>query len=155
MENYHWMSILKFGKNVWNRFVYKMLLIFISNFFRVLYIFMIKVFKSIKIDISEFVELFFEECLFFSLFLLCVLILIFIASLNQVLYLPSQGRYTRASLASKKERLESLEKKLEQNRNHMTREAKKAAKLERKLKIHLGGYQVCCFYYFFLNSYEK
>ncbi|XKL60760.1 hypothetical protein PGB90_007817 [Kerria lacca] len=61
--------------------------------------------------------------------------------LEQVLYLPGQGRYTRASLASKKERLESLEKKLEQNRNHMTREAKKAAKLERKLKIHLGGYQ--------------
>lgn len=58
------------------------------------------------------------------------------------MYLPGQGRYTRASLASKKEKLESLEKKLELNRNHMAREAKKAAKLERKLKIHLGGYQV-------------
>ncbi|KAK7575556.1 hypothetical protein V9T40_011842 [Parthenolecanium corni] len=61
--------------------------------------------------------------------------------LDQVLFLPSQGRYTRASLASKKERLESLEKELEQNRNHMAREAKKAAKLEKRLKILLSGYQ--------------
>lgn len=58
------------------------------------------------------------------------------------MFLPSQGRYTRASLASKKERLESLEKELEQNRNHMAREAKKAAKLEKRLKILLSGYQV-------------
>lgn len=58
------------------------------------------------------------------------------------MYLPNQGKYTRANLASKKERLESLEMKLAQNRNHMTREAKKAAKLEKKLKTYLGGYQV-------------
>ncbi|CAG6016432.1 unnamed protein product [Menidia menidia] len=32
---------------------------------------------------------------------------------GQVLYLPSQNRYTRANLASKKDRIESLEKKLE------------------------------------------
>lgn len=32
---------------------------------------------------------------------------------SQVLYLPGQNRYTRASLASKKERIESLEKRLE------------------------------------------
>lgn len=31
----------------------------------------------------------------------------------QVLYLPSQNRYTRASLASKKDRIESLEKRLD------------------------------------------
>jgi pre-mRNA-splicing factor CDC5/CEF1 len=31
----------------------------------------------------------------------------------QVLYLPSQNRYTRASLASKKDRIESLDKQLE------------------------------------------
>ena len=31
----------------------------------------------------------------------------------QVLYLPAQNRYTRASLASKKDRIESLEKQLE------------------------------------------
>ena len=57
-------------------------------------------------------------------------------------YLPGQGRYIRANLATKRERLDAVEKKLEQNRNHMTREAKKAAKLEKKLKVHLGGYQV-------------
>lgn len=34
---------------------------------------------------------------------------------SQVLYLPSQNRYTRANLASKKDRIESLEKRLEVN----------------------------------------
>lgn len=61
--------------------------------------------------------------------------------LAQVLFLPTQNRYTRANLASKKDRLESLEKRLEQNRGHMTREAKRAAKMEKKLKILTGGYQ--------------
>lgn len=61
--------------------------------------------------------------------------------LGQVLYLPNQGRYTRANLANKKERLESLEKRLEQNRLHMTKEAKRAAKMEKKLKVLTGGYQ--------------
>lgn len=32
---------------------------------------------------------------------------------SQVLYLPSSNRYTRANLASKKDRIESLEKRLE------------------------------------------
>merc|ERR1711983_674193 len=61
--------------------------------------------------------------------------------LAQVLYLPGQQRYTRANLASKKDRRESLEKRLETNRTHMTKEAKKAAKTEKKLKILTGGYQ--------------
>ncbi len=61
---------------------------------------------------------------------------------KQVLYLPHQQRYTRASLASKKERLEALEKTLEQNKLHMTREAKRAGKSEKKLKILTAGYQV-------------
>ncbi|KAF5298294.1 hypothetical protein FQR65_LT09805 [Abscondita terminalis] len=61
--------------------------------------------------------------------------------LGQVLFLPNQNRYTRANLASKKDRLESAEKRLEQNRQHMSREAKKAAKMEKKLKILTGGYQ--------------
>lgn len=60
---------------------------------------------------------------------------------SQLLYLPNHKRYTRASLASKKERIESLDKKLEKNRSIMTKEAKKAAKIEKKLKIILGGYQ--------------
>ncbi|XP_071506962.1 cell division cycle 5-like protein [Diadema antillarum] len=61
--------------------------------------------------------------------------------LSQVLYIPSKNRYTRANAASKKDRIESAEKKLETNRGVMTREAKRAAKLEKKLKILLGGYQ--------------
>lgn len=65
--------------------------------------------------------------------------------LGQVLFLPNQNRYTRANLASKKDRIESLEKKLEQNRGHMTKEAKKAGKMEKKIKIILGGYQVCIY----------
>ncbi|XP_028855826.1 cell division cycle 5-like protein [Denticeps clupeoides] len=60
---------------------------------------------------------------------------------SQVLYLPTQNRYTRANLASKKDRIESLEKRLEVNRGHMTTEAKRAAKMEKKMKILLGGYQ--------------
>ncbi|XP_044262430.1 cell division cycle 5-like protein [Tribolium madens] len=61
--------------------------------------------------------------------------------LGQVLFVPNLNKYTRANLVSKKERLESAEKKLEQNRSHMAREAKKAAKMEKKLKILTGGYQ--------------
>lgn len=61
--------------------------------------------------------------------------------LGQVLFLPNQNRYTRANLASKKDRLESAEKRLEQNRSHMSREAKRAAKMEKKLRILTGGYQ--------------
>ncbi|XP_072292722.1 cell division cycle 5-like protein [Eucyclogobius newberryi] len=60
---------------------------------------------------------------------------------GQVLYLPAQNRFTRANLASKKDRIESLEKRLEVNRGHMTAEARRAAKLEKKLKILLGGFQ--------------
>ncbi|XP_052009569.1 LOW QUALITY PROTEIN: cell division cycle 5-like protein [Xyrauchen texanus] len=60
---------------------------------------------------------------------------------SQVLFLSGQSRYTRANLASKKDRIESLEKKLEINRGHMTTEAKRAAKMEKKMKILLGGYQ--------------
>ena len=59
----------------------------------------------------------------------------------QVLYVPSLNRYTRANLASKKDRIESLEKRLDNFRNSMTKDAKKAGKLEKKLKILLGGYQ--------------
>uniref|UniRef100_T1J4B6 Exosome complex component 10 homolog n=1 Tax=Strigamia maritima TaxID=126957 RepID=T1J4B6_STRMM len=61
--------------------------------------------------------------------------------LSQVLFMPSQNRYTRANLASKKDRIESLDKRLEQNRLHMTREAKRAAKMEKRLRILCGGYQ--------------
>lgn len=43
---------------------------------------------------------------------------------------------------SSKDRLESLERRLQNNRQVMTKQAKKAAKLEKKLKIITGGYQV-------------
>lgn len=61
--------------------------------------------------------------------------------LEQVLYLPSQNRYTRANLASKKDRLESAEFSLEQNRKFMAKEAKRCGKIEKRLKILMGGYQ--------------
>lgn len=57
------------------------------------------------------------------------------------MFLPSQNRYTRANLASKKDRLESAEKRLEQNRNHMAKEAKRCSKMEKKLRVLTGGYQ--------------
>ncbi|CAF1091738.1 unnamed protein product [Rotaria sordida] len=60
---------------------------------------------------------------------------------SQVLFLPSKNRFTRANAASKKDRIESTEHKLELNRNLMALEAKRAAKLEKKLKTLLGGYQ--------------
>lgn len=61
---------------------------------------------------------------------------------NEVLFLPNEKRYTRAAMATKKDKVESFEKKLEINRNHMKREAKTAGKLEKKLKITTGGYRV-------------
>lgn len=60
---------------------------------------------------------------------------------SQLLFLPSQGRYTRANIVSKRERIESIDHFLNLNRHHMAREAKKAAKVEKKLSILLGGYQ--------------
>ena len=60
---------------------------------------------------------------------------------SQVMFVPSSNRFTRASVTSRKDKIESYEKKLEVNRFHMSVEAKKAAKLEQKLKITLGGYQ--------------
>ncbi|KPM01206.1 cell division cycle 5-like protein [Sarcoptes scabiei] len=63
---------------------------------------------------------------------------------SQLLYLPSQNRYAKASMVSKRERIESIEKRLEMNRHHMSREAKRAANLEKKLSILLGGYQKRC-----------
>ncbi|XP_033224510.1 cell division cycle 5-like protein [Belonocnema kinseyi] len=61
--------------------------------------------------------------------------------LSQILYLEPQKRYTRATLVSKKDRIEACERKLEENRMLMTGEAKRAAKMEKKLKILTGGYQ--------------
>ena len=44
-------------------------------------------------------------------------------------------------MASKKDRIESAEKRLEVNRKHMAKEAKRCGKMEKRLKILTGGYQ--------------
>ena len=61
----------------------------------------------------------------------------------------------RANLASKKDRIESLEKRLDMNRGHMTKEAKRAAKTEKKLKILTGGYQVLVKTQFITTSFQE
>ncbi|KAH8857943.1 Cell division cycle 5-like protein, partial [Schistosoma japonicum] len=58
--------------------------------------------------------------------------------LSQVLYLPAHRRYTRANLVTKRDRIESHEKRLDQLRHLMAEEAKRAAKLEKKLRILLA-----------------
>ncbi|XP_053212164.1 cell division cycle 5-like protein [Panonychus citri] len=62
---------------------------------------------------------------------------------SKLLYLPSSSAYVRADRRdiTKKDRIESYEKQLEMNRNLMTKDAQKASKMEKKLKILLGGYQ--------------
>ena len=52
---------------------------------------------------------------------------------KQVLYLPTQNKYTRASMAYSKDKVESLERRLLDNRSIMTKEAKNAAKIEKKV----------------------
>lgn len=59
----------------------------------------------------------------------------------QILYLPNEKRFTRSNIVNKKVKCESMEHALNTNRDHMGREAKKAAKAEQKLKVLLGGYQ--------------
>ena len=60
---------------------------------------------------------------------------------SQLIYAPSQNRYTRADIISKRERIDSIDARLEQNRVHMAKEAKKAGRIEKKLSILLGGYK--------------
>ena len=57
------------------------------------------------------------------------------------LYLDNDSRYTHLNSMNKKSRIESLNYMFQKNREHMNREAKKAFKLEKKLKVLLGGYQ--------------
>jgi pre-mRNA-splicing factor CDC5/CEF1 len=44
-------------------------------------------------------------------------------------------------MSSNKDRLDSLEKNFQTNRQNMTKQAKRAAKLEKRLKLLTGGYQ--------------
>ena len=52
---------------------------------------------------------------------------------KQVLYLPTQNKYIRASMAYSKDKVESLERRLLDNRSIMTKEAKNAAKIEKRV----------------------
>eukprot|EP00730_Choanoeca_flexa_P019692 TRINITY_DN9626_c0_g1_i3.p1 TRINITY_DN9626_c0_g1~~TRINITY_DN9626_c0_g1_i3.p1 ORF type:complete len:758 (+),score=197.87 TRINITY_DN9626_c0_g1_i3:68-2341(+) len=60
---------------------------------------------------------------------------------DAVIYVPSAKRYARASLQSNTDRLQSMEVEHKTLRDIMGKEFKKAAKMEKKLNIALGGYQ--------------
>jgi len=60
---------------------------------------------------------------------------------DQLLFLPSQTRWTRNSIATRRDKLESNQVRLETNKNMMTKQAKQAAKFEKKLKVLTDGYR--------------
>merc|ERR1712066_49894 len=60
---------------------------------------------------------------------------------QQLLFIPNHQRWTRTSLASRRDRLDSCQTRLETNKNIMTKQAKLAAKHEKKLKVLTAGYQ--------------
>ena len=64
------------------------------------------------------------------------------AVLHQLCDLTHSVKCLHVYIHSTKDRLETLEQRLQANRQQMTKQAKKAAKLEKKLKILTGGYQV-------------
>jgi len=60
---------------------------------------------------------------------------------EELLFVPSQGRYTRVMPNQKKEKLEALVGEFELIKSVMSKEAAKAHKLESKLNVYHGGYQ--------------
>jgi len=60
---------------------------------------------------------------------------------DRFIYLPTEKKYTDKRNASKKERIESLEHQLNNNREHMKVGARAASKVEKKLKIMTKGLQ--------------
>ncbi|KXZ44260.1 hypothetical protein GPECTOR_70g491 [Gonium pectorale] len=60
---------------------------------------------------------------------------------RDLIYLPARQRYERAASATNVDRIESIKSEFEHVRTSMEREAKKAAKLEGKLGLLLGGLQ--------------
>ncbi|PNW85668.1 hypothetical protein CHLRE_03g197350v5 [Chlamydomonas reinhardtii] len=60
---------------------------------------------------------------------------------RDLIYLPSRQRYERAASATNVDRIDSLKSEFDNVRADMEREAKKAAKLEGKLGLLLGGLQ--------------
>ncbi len=60
---------------------------------------------------------------------------------EELLFVPSQGHYTRVQPTQKKEKLESLVAEFDLIKNIMSKEAARAHKLESKLNVYHGGYQ--------------
>lgn len=60
---------------------------------------------------------------------------------SQLIYSESDDKFTHINRLDKKSKIESLNYMFKKNKEHMNREAKKASKLEKKLKVLLGGYQ--------------
>lgn len=60
---------------------------------------------------------------------------------NELMFVPSEGRYKPKRYVSKKDRVEACETKINSNRDQMTKEAKKATKIEKRLKTYLTGYK--------------
>ena len=63
------------------------------------------------------------------------------AAAADLAYVPSQQRYAPLSSASSADQLQSAQQQLQLVKNFMERDAKKAAKLEKKLDVTLGGYK--------------
>ena len=61
---------------------------------------------------------------------------------DDIMFVPSKGRYGRVSLHTKKDVVEEAEQEYSRLRAAMTKDFKKGVKLEKKLKLALGGYQV-------------
>ena len=60
---------------------------------------------------------------------------------NELMFVPSEGRYKPKRYVSKKDKVEAAETKLNRNRDQMTKEAKKASRIEKRLKTYLTGYK--------------
>jgi len=60
---------------------------------------------------------------------------------QQLMFLPTGSKWTRNSLCSRKDRLDSCELRLTTNKQIMTRQGKQAARTEKKLKVLTAGYE--------------
>ncbi|GAX75409.1 hypothetical protein CEUSTIGMA_g2853.t1 [Chlamydomonas eustigma] len=60
---------------------------------------------------------------------------------KDLIWLPSKGRYERAASATNTERIESIKGDYDAARSEMEKEAKRAAKIEQKVNILIGGLQ--------------
>jgi len=60
---------------------------------------------------------------------------------KQIIYVPALQKYAAASSVSEAERLGACEQQMQLLKNAMTRDAKRAGKLEKKLEVLLGGYR--------------